>query len=67
MKRRYRRLSETSKREIVRAFIAGDCCDAVAAQYGCDRSYPTVLAARAGYRREKWRRVVEKRSAEMRA
>ena len=40
------RFSPTDQRRIVAAYVAGDPVDAIAARFGCHRSYPGTLAKR---------------------
>ena len=42
------RLTDTAKAEIVRRYDAGDPIKVIAADYGVDQSYPTLLAKRHG-------------------
>lgn len=43
------RLSAETKSSILRDYLAGDDLPEIAAKYGVDRSYPTLLAKRRGY------------------
>lgn len=42
------RLTDELKSEILSAYVAGDKLTVIAARFGCDQSYPTILARRRG-------------------